>query len=147
MESRRSKSTELTLVSVSLLTADDIWLRPQNKHCGIWMNLLLFHTSLTTTQCHDSCWTTVFGFLHHVWGIFMNCEVNFIFSLSFFVLFSPVCRIACHKKCEVKVRVEPFYVFMLLFFFKITFRDEKTKLEKKLSLNLQSFSWFHASYV
>ncbi len=89
--SRASKSTKLTLSRISRLTADDIWLWPQNKHGGIWMSLLLFHTSLTTAQHHDSCRTAVFGFLRSVWEIFMNCEVNFIFSLSlFFSVFSSV---------------------------------------------------------
>lgn len=46
---------------------------------------------------------TVFGSLRGVWEIFMNCEPNFIFCV-----FPLVCRIACHKKCEVKVRVKAF---------------------------------------
>lgn len=78
----------------------------------------------------------MFGFLRDVWEIFMKCEVNI--SLLVFLLFSPVCRIACHKKCEVKVRVEniecrSLYVFLMV----LCIGETREKLLNSLNLAYQ----------
>lgn len=132
MGSRCSESTKLTLGSISPLAALDIWLWPQDKHavesertsCFFkppWQPLkVMIHAG---PQC--LALSTMFG--RFLWAVKL-------ISFSLF-LCSPVCRIACHKKCEVKVRVQPF------FFLKKS--HPKTQSWKKLVF--ADFLWFYAS--